>query len=66
MSNLDESIGKLLLDLQKNDPAAFKKLMKLAKEENPELFEGNNDDDNKKIDEYNRKIEEYNQKVDED
>ena len=66
MSNLDESIGTLLLDLQKNDPDAFKKLMKLAKEENPELFEGNIDDDNKKIDEYNRKIEEYNQKVDKD
>ena len=38
MSNLDESIGKLLLDLQKNDPDTFKKLMKLAKEGNPELL----------------------------
>ena len=66
MSNLDESIGQLLLDLQKNDPNTFKKLMKLAKEENPELFEGDIDDDNKKIDEYNRKIEEYNQKIDDD
>lgn len=39
MSNLDDSIGKLLLDLQKEDPDTFKKLMKKAKKENPELFE---------------------------
>lgn len=39
MSNLDDSIGKLLLDLQKDDPETFKKLMKKAKEENPELFD---------------------------
>ncbi len=40
MSNLDDSIGKILLDLQKNDPETFKKLMKKALEEDPELFEG--------------------------
>lgn len=39
MSNLDDSIGKILLELQKNDPESFKKLMKKALEENPELFE---------------------------
>ena len=39
MSNLDDSIGKILLDLQKDDPDSFKKLLKKAKEENPELFE---------------------------
>lgn len=39
MSNLDDSIGKLLLDLQKDDPETFKKLMKKAREENPDLFE---------------------------
>lgn len=37
MSNLDDSIGKLLLDLQKDDPNTFKKLMKRAQEENLEL-----------------------------
>jgi len=51
MSALDDSIGKLLLDLQKDDPETFKKLMDLAQEENPELFEGDVDEDNKKIDE---------------
>ena len=40
MSNLDDSIGKLLLDLQKDDPEIFHKLMKKAREESPELFEG--------------------------
>jgi hypothetical protein len=66
MSNLDDSIGKLLLDLQKDDPETFHKLMKRAQEENPELFEGNIDEDNKRIDEYNRKVDEYNKKVEED
>ncbi|MCJ8306666.1 MAG: hypothetical protein MJK05_06465 [Nitrosopumilus sp.] len=39
MSNLDDSIGKLLLDLQKDDPDTFKKLMKQTQKENPELFD---------------------------
>ena len=39
MSNLDASIGKILLDLQKDDPETFKKLLKKARDENPELFE---------------------------
>ncbi|MGY5144064.1 MAG: hypothetical protein ACW9XH_06240 [Candidatus Nitrosopumilus sp. bin_32a] len=65
MSNLDESIGKLLLDLQKDDPDTFKKLMKKAQVENPEIFE-DIDEENKAIDEYNRKVDEYNNKVDED
>ena len=43
MSNLDKSIGKILLDLQKDDPDSFKKLMEKAQEENPELFEGDID-----------------------
>jgi len=38
VSNLDDSIGKILLDLQKDDPDTFKKLMKKAQAENPELF----------------------------
>lgn len=63
MSNLDASIGKLLLDLQKDDPDTFQKLMKRAKEENPELFEADIDEENKKIEEYNREIDEYNKKV---
>ncbi|HUU48611.1 MAG TPA: hypothetical protein VMW55_07510 [Nitrosopumilaceae archaeon] len=66
MGNLDDSIGKLLLDLQKDDPEAFKKLMKKAYKENPELFEGDIDEDNKKIDEYNRNVDEYNKKIDND
>ena len=53
MSNLDESIGKILLNLQKDDPDTFKKLMKKAQEDNPELFEEDVDADNKKIEEYN-------------
>ena len=64
MSNLDDSIGKLLLELQKDDPETFKKLMKKALDESPELFEGNIDEENKGIDEYNRKVDEYNKKVD--
>ena len=65
MSSLDDSIGKLLLDLQKDDPETFLKLMKQAREETPELFEEYVDEDNKKIDEYNRKVDEYNKKVEE-
>lgn len=65
MSNLDDSIGKLLLDLQKDDPDTFKKLMKQAQKENPELFD-NVDEDNKEIEEYNQKIDEYNKKIDEE
>jgi len=49
MNNLDDSIGKLLLDLQKNDPDTFKKLLEKVKEENPELFENNIDTDLEKI-----------------
>ena len=63
MSNLDESIGKLLLELQKEDPDTFKKLMKKAQEDNPELFEGDVDEDNRKVDEYNREVDEYNKKI---
>ncbi|MFQ5440814.1 MAG: hypothetical protein ACE5DL_05060 [Nitrosopumilaceae archaeon] len=48
MSILDDSIGKLLLDLQKNDPDSFKILMKKAQEEHPELFETSIDKENKK------------------
>ena len=64
MSNLDESIGKILLDLQKEDPDTFKKLMKRAQEENPELFEDSVDVENDRIDEYNRQVDEYNNKID--
>jgi len=64
MSNLDKSIGKILLDLQKDDPDSFKKLMKKAQEENPELFD-DGDSENKEIEEYNLKIDEYNKKIDE-
>ena len=64
MSNLDNSIGKILLDLQKDDPETFKKLMKKAQEENPELFEDSIDSENSDIDEYNRKIDEYNNNID--
>ena len=32
MSNLDDSIGKILLDLQKDDPESFKKLMEKIKQ----------------------------------
>ena len=65
MVNLDDSIGKLLLDLQKNDPETFNKLMKKAKDENPELFEDDIDVENKEIDEYNRMIDEHNRQIDE-
>ena len=66
MSNLDESIGKLLLDLQKDDPDSFKKLMEKAQEENPGLFEVDADSENKEIEEYNLKIDKYNKKIDEE
>ena len=64
MSNLDNSIGKILLDLQKDDPETFKKLMKKAQEENPELFEDSIDQENSEIDDYNRKIDDYNNNID--
>ena len=66
MSNLDDSIGKILLELQKDDPDTFKKLMKKAQEEQPELFDESTDVDNEKIDGYNRKVDEYNKKIDEE
>ncbi|MFB5635524.1 MAG: hypothetical protein ACE5RB_02730 [Nitrosopumilus sp.] len=66
MSNLDESIGKMLLELQRDDPDTFKKLMKKAQEENPELFEDGIDEENKEIDEYNRLVDKYNKKVEQD
>jgi hypothetical protein len=66
MANLDDTIGKLLLDLQKDDPDAFKKIMKKAYEEDPKLFENDIDEDNKTIDEYNRNVEEYNKKIEND
>ena len=65
MSNLDDSIGKLLLNLQKDDPKTFHKLMKRAREETPELFEDGIDEENKKVEEYNRSVDEYNKKVEE-
>ena len=64
MSNLDDSIGKILLDLQKDDPETFKKLMKKAQDENPELFEDSIDQENSEIDEYNHKIDDYNNNID--
>ena len=64
MSNLDDSIGKILLDLQKDDPDTLKKLMKKAQEENPELFEDSIDQENSEIDDYNRKIDDYNNNID--
>ena len=66
MSNLDDSIGKILLNLQKEDPATFKKLMKKAQDEHPELFEDSINKENAEIDEYNCKIDEYNNNVDKD
>jgi len=66
MSNLDKSIGEILLELQKDDPETFKKLMEKAQAENPELFDDSLDEENKEIDEYNRKVDEYNNKVDEE
>jgi len=66
MSNLDESIGKLLLELQKEDPDTFKELMKKVQKDNPELFEGDMGEDNRKIDEYNHEVDEYNKKVEEE
>lgn len=66
MSNLDDSIGKILLDLQKDDPESFKKLMEKALQENPELFENSIEDENKEIEEYNRQVEQYNKEIDEE
>jgi hypothetical protein len=66
MSNLDEHIGKILLELQKDDPDTFKKLMKKAQEDHPELFEEDVDEDNRKIDEYNQEVDKYNKKVEEE
>ncbi|MDH3277373.1 MAG: hypothetical protein OEL77_00075 [Nitrosopumilus sp.] len=66
MNNLDDSIGKILLDLQKDDPVVFKRLLKKAYEEYPEIFEDDIDKENKWIDEYNRKIDEYNKKIEND
>ena len=66
MGNLDDSIGKLLLDLQKNDPESFKKLMEKALKENPELFDDSIDDENKEIEQYNRQVEKYNNEIDDD
>ena len=63
MSNLDDSIGKILLELQKDDPKTFAKLMKKAQEENPELFE-DTDSENNEIEEYNKKVEEHNKNID--
>ncbi|MEX0861514.1 hypothetical protein [Nitrosopumilus sp.] len=65
MSNLDESIGKILLELQKSDPGTFKELMRKAQKENPELFEADSDRDNEEIEKYNLEIDEYNKKIDE-
>lgn len=65
MSNLDESIGKILLELQKEDPDTFKKLMKKAQEDHPELFEADVDKDNKEIEKYNLEVDKYNKKIDE-
>ena len=64
MSNLDESIGKILLELQKNDPDTFKELMKKVQKENPELFEANIDIENEEIKKYNLEVDEYNKKID--
>ena len=64
MSNFDDSIGKILLNLQKDDPDTFKKLMKKAQLENPELFDDTIDAENTKIDEYNQEIDDYNKKID--
>ncbi len=63
MSNLDEDIWKILLELQKDDPDTFTKLMEKAQKENPELFETEIDEDSKRIEEYNREIDDYNKKI---
>ncbi len=55
MSNLDDSIGKILLELQKDDPETFAKLMRKAQEENPELFE-ETDTENKEIEDITKKL----------
>ncbi len=65
MSNLDESIGNILLELQKDDPDTFKKLMEKAHLENPDLFEDDIDETNREIDEYNKRVDEHNRQIDE-
>lgn len=60
MSNLDASIGKILLDLQLEDPDTFKKLMKKAQKENPELFEDSMYEEIRKFEEYNPIMDENN------
>jgi len=64
MDDLDDSIGKILLNLQKNDPETFKKLMKKTLEENPELLDDSIDIDNAEIEKYNNQIDDYNNKID--
>ena len=49
MNNIDDSMGKLLLELRK-DPDIFKKLIMYAQEESPELFVFAIYKDDKKID----------------
>ena len=46
MVDLDDSIAKILLELQKKDPETFKKILEKAQQENPELFEDEKDKDN--------------------
>ncbi|MDH3361767.1 MAG: hypothetical protein OEL56_06890 [Nitrosopumilus sp.] len=60
MSNLDASIGKILLDLQLEDPDTFKKLMKKAQKENPELFEDSMYEEIRKFEEYSPIMDENN------
>ena len=64
MSNLDDSIGKILLDLQKEDPEDIQEIDGKSSKENPELFENDIDVENKAIEEYNQEIDEYNKKID--
>ncbi|MGI9567453.1 MAG: hypothetical protein ACR2LL_10650 [Nitrosopumilus sp.] len=66
MVNLDDSIGKILLDLQKTDPDTFKKLLKKAQEENPELFEVGIEKENPDVERYNNETEQYNKRIDKD
>ena len=54
------------MDLQKEDLDTFKKIMKKAQNDHPELFENSIDTENAEIDEYNRKIDEYNNSIDKD
>ncbi|WP_316505075.1 hypothetical protein [Nitrosopumilus sp.] len=66
MVNLDDSIGKILLDLQKTDPDTFKKLLKKTQEENPELFEVGIEKENPDVERYNNETEQYNKRIDKD